>query len=86
MGKVHVYLNYNGTSQQLTEEPVGMATAYGIIEDSHAECVEDLELLMNAFCVRGLRGLFVERKNHGDDYDIVSADTGEILRKIHVNY
>lgn len=83
---VHVYINYCGTSEQVTDKPVGLATAYGIIEDTHAKCIEDLNLLLNAFCVRGLHDEIRARMAKGDDYDIVSASTGEVIRKVHIPF
>lgn len=83
---VEVYINYSGVSEKLTDEPVGMMTAYGIIEDTHAETTKDLNTILDAFCLRGLRGQILDRMNNGDDYDIVSAETGEILRKVHCSF
>ena len=84
--KVHVYVHYCGNSYCINDEPVSVIDAYSIIEQNHDETVEDLNLILNRFSLRGFHDAIKDRMNVGDDYDIVSASTGEILRRIHVSF
>ena len=78
-----VYINYLGESHKVTEHPVFMDVAYNVIEEDHSGTTQDLNFILNRPSLKGLHDAVRERMNEGDDYDIVSALTGEVIRKIH---
>ena len=85
---VHVWIRYWRAGEKITSEsgPVDMATAYKMIEDSHAQCIKDLNLLLSSFAMRGAHDYIIERMKQGDEYDIVDANTDDVLRTVHVSF
>ena len=75
-----------GNLRRVTEDPVDMADAYLIIEQTHNEGAEAFAKILDAWCLRGLHETIRERMNNGEEYIITSALTGEIVRRVHANF
>ena len=81
-----VYVDSCGHSNRVTDASVDIVGAYQAIEDSHADAAESFKKILDAWCMRGIHDDVAKVLNDGQDYSIVSALTGEVVRKVHCNF
>ena len=81
-----IYVCYCGERIRLFHGNICLRDAYSIIEDDHNQTVIDLKTILNKPPMAGFHDTIRERMSAGDDYEVVSTLTDEVIRRVHVVY